>query len=697
MSSFRPSIRLGSVAWSLMTLAIVFALTLVVLQVQSSPVGAQTTPTLELQTEIDPAFGIGFDLTIRDLDTGTDPAYLGVELRLDGEFIPLGEFGELYLDCALDDDTGNDPAITHQCSFIAPGTHAAGTYEVTAYIQNSGIDVTFVESVTITEGFADWWQDYTFVELEQDIFTGSTDLTVRFNDVPAAVTDIELLAMIPTDFGAGTPGPTVPCAADAGATSWTCATTSSIPRLCVIDDIGGQYTCDGIREYYFLQANGVYMEGSDFNAVLYRLSRFQEGQFFGNLDFELGKRLDDFFDLDTFLLDDPEPCSYENRSYCFEAGYYLEWTGDYRAALPQLFDDGGAFEIAVAGSTVAVDATIPLLPLGTNGYRAEVAYESADDPGVWTELLLTCQTDTCDQLSIPALADGTYNFELRVYNDHPFTEYPDTGYPSFGQTLEATIAYGAPVVIGVVAPTCNGLAVTVDLGSGDFPTPGDDVILGTSGPDVIFALAGNDTICGLGGDDAIYAGDGDDWVDADDGDDFVIGADGNDQILGRAGDDVVAGNKGDDQLSGGVGFDVVYGGSGADSVMGGDGDDVLGSSSGDDTVSGGSGDDTISGGSGSDVIDGEAGNDLINAGGGDDTTVLGGDGDDLVSGNKGDDVVNGNAGNDQVRGGPGNDVVNGDEGDDFVAGNLGVDVCDGGTETTVDTAAPNCETVINVP
>ncbi|MDW3176484.1 MAG: lamin tail domain-containing protein [Acidimicrobiia bacterium] len=57
-------------------------------------------------------------------------------------------------------------------------------------------------------------------------------------------------------------------------------------------------------------------------------------------------------------------------------------------------------------------------------------------------------------------------------------------------------------------PRCNGLIVTVDIGAGDVPTDGPDVILGTDGADVINALEGDDTICGMGGEDVISGGGG---------------------------------------------------------------------------------------------------------------------------------------------------------------------------------------------
>jgi len=230
---------------------------------------------------------------------------------------------------------------------------------------------------------------------------------------------------------------------------------------------------------------------------------------------------------------------------------------------------------------------------------------------------------------------------------------------------------------------CNGLLVTVDLGAGDVPTSGDDVILGTTG------------------DDTINAGDGDDVVCAGEGEDVVLGQNGNDVIFGGPGADTLSGNAGDDELFGGAGADSIFGGSGKDLVSGGFGSDiVLGGSSGADTVLGGPGDDTITGGSDADtLVSGGEGNDAVNGGGGDDLAVHGDAGDDTVSGNGGQDIVYGDDGNDEVRGGQADDEVFGGAGDDFVAGNAGTDICDGGTAAEVagDTAAVNCETVVNVP
>jgi Ca2+-binding RTX toxin-like protein len=229
-----------------------------------------------------------------------------------------------------------------------------------------------------------------------------------------------------------------------------------------------------------------------------------------------------------------------------------------------------------------------------------------------------------------------------------------------------------------IGSTCNGLAVTVDIGAGDTPTNGADVILGTSGNDTIYALGGNDVVC------------------AGDGDDTVIGAGGNDTIFGQGGNDTISGNAGNDSLYGNAGNDNLYSGSGNDTALGGIGNDVVGGSSGRDTIRGEAGDDTISGGGDDDFeVDGGSGTDAVNGGSGDDPVVNGGSGNDTVSGNGGTDIVRGGDGNDEVRGGPGDDQVFGESGNDFVAGNSGTDYCDGGSGT--DTAASNCEVVVGIP
>ena len=246
---------------------------------------------------------------------------------------------------------------------------------------------------------------------------------------------------------------------------------------------------------------------------------------------------------------------------------------------------------------------------------------------------------------------------------------------------------------------CNDLPVTVDLGAGEVPTTGDDVILGTSSADVITALGGHDTICGEGGGDVINGGLGNDWVDAGDGDDLVFGLDGSDVLFGGGGaDQIVAGNGSDfvdggngaDSLNGGPGNDSIFGRAGNDQLFGqggndalngGDDNDLIVGVDGVDTLNGGEGDDVVNGGSGNDTVNGDAGNDILFGLTGADT-VNGGDGNDSVFGQVGADVLDGGAGNDELQGNQGNDVMtdpsgfntfNGGPGNDTMTGGTGVD------------------------
>jgi Ca2+-binding RTX toxin-like protein len=255
-------------------------------------------------------------------------------------------------------------------------------------------------------------------------------------------------------------------------------------------------------------------------------------------------------------------------------------------------------------------------------------------------------------------------------------------------------------------PTCAGLAVTVDIGAGQTPTAGPDVILGTPGADVINGLGGDDVICGGGGDDTIFGGPGNDVIFGGDGNDTIFGGDGDDTLAGEAGhdtiqgnagldtidggvgDDVLSGNDGDDVIDGGLGDDTIYGGAGADTIDGGDGADTILGGLGNDTIrgrggndliSGNAGNDTIFGGVGDDTIYGVDGNDTIDGGTGADT-ILGGDGDDNIVGGDNNDVISGNAGNDTIDGGAGNDTIYGVDGNDTLSGGLGDDIILGGND-----------------
>lgn len=254
----------------------------------------------------------------------------------------------------------------------------------------------------------------------------------------------------------------------------------------------------------------------------------------------------------------------------------------------------------------------------------------------------------------------------------------------------------------VVPTNCAGKAPTVDLNSGDSPTNGNDVILGTSGSDVINGLGGNDIICGLGGNDQISGGPGNDLVYGGGGNDTIRGDDGHDTLHGEGGDDhidggeqgdVIGGDGGNDTLQGGGGWDKIYGNAGRDTMHGGTGRDLM---------YGGHDNDRIFADGGPDFVDGGPGNDSIDGGQGWDTLV-GRGGNDQIYGNNGSDTISGSSGNDDLRGGRGADSIFGQGGGDTLVGgggwdNLGggsgYDQCDGGYGR--DTASM-CEALAMVP
>lgn len=145
---------------------------------------------------------------------------------------------------------------------------------------------------------------------------------------------------------------------------------------------------------------------------------------------------------------------------------------------------------------------------------------------------------------------------------------------------------------------CAGLLVTVDIGLGEKPTGGDDVIVGTEGRDKIKAGGGNDVVCALGGDDRVVAGAGDDKVYSGPGSDVVIGGKGADRLYGSAGDDRLRGGKGQDELRGGSGNDQLSGDAGADRIFGQGGNDTMKGGAGRDLLDGGEGRDSAHGGAG---------------------------------------------------------------------------------------------------
>jgi hypothetical protein len=153
------------------------------------------------------------------------------------------------------------------------------------------------------------------------------------------------------------------------------------------------------------------------------------------------------------------------------------------------------------------------------------------------------------------------------------------------------------VTFNAGGPTCAGLFPTTAPGS---PTPGDDVIIGTSGADVIDGAGGNDVICG---------GDGDDVIDGGTGVDRIQGDAGNDELTGGSGPDRLFGGDGDDGLEGGFGADRLFGEAGNDTASGSAGNDALSGASGNDTLVGGTENDSLAGAADTDSCDGSFGAD----------------------------------------------------------------------------------------
>lgn len=263
------------------------------------------------------------------------------------------------------------------------------------------------------------------------------------------------------------------------------------------------------------------------------------------------------------------------------------------------------------------------------------------------------------------------------------------------------------------------------------PTPGDDILIGTTGDDSIYGLGGNDRMLGGNGDDFLNGAGGSDTILAGAGDDTVLAGTGADLVVDDAGSDIyqlAGGNDtlrvldpvfGDDQADGGAGFDLVdlsqvagriavdldagtlqVGSGPSDSltsfeavlhnnesgrIMGNTRDNILDAAGGNDTVFGGAGDDSITGGDGSDRLYGEDGDDTIFAGDGDDR-ALGGAGDDIVAGGNGADQLIGQAGDDTLLGGASDDRLVGGSGQDRYDGGLGNDILvDDGPAGEVDT------------
>ncbi len=178
------------------------------------------------------------------------------------------------------------------------------------------------------------------------------------------------------------------------------------------------------------------------------------------------------------------------------------------------------------------------------------------------------------------------------------------------ETQSGVVRMVAKIAVAVELPEfeplrqCAGVDVTIELDDGDFPTLGDDVILGTPGADVIDASWGDDIICALQGDDIVNADRGFDQVFGGAGADTIDGGIGNDKLVGGPGNDIIRSGLGNDRAFGGLGNDVINGGNGTDRLAGGPGNDVLRGDRFADELFGNQGRDQLFGGDGDDVLRG---------------------------------------------------------------------------------------------
>lgn len=239
----------------------------------------------------------------------------------------------------------------------------------------------------------------------------------------------------------------------------------------------------------------------------------------------------------------------------------------------------------------------------------------------------------------------------------PITLYScPSGSTASGTSSAPTCSQPVSILVGPAGYLCAGQPATVIIGQGQFPTNGDDVIVGTRGNDTINGLGGNDLICGWDGNDTIDGGPGNDIILGGDGVDTLMGGDGIDRINGGNASDMIHGGGGSDRLYGSSGNDTINGNSGADKIWGGVGDDTIGGGGGRDTLRGGDDNDTIQGNQQSDRIYGDAGNDTLR-------------------GAAGKDVITGGPGNDDMYGGDNTDTIYGNSGNDTAHGQRGSDTC----------------------
>lgn len=335
--------------------------------------------------------------------------------------------------------------------------------------------------------------------------------------------------------------------------------------------------------------------------------------------------------------------------------------------------DGGVVEYSIDGNATWSDLLAASPSVQGFGYN-DTLYSGTANPLAGRDAFTNTTSYNRTIVDLSGVA-GTNLMGLRF---HIGTD-ASVGRPGWSIDDVNIYTCGAPAV-----SYCAGKAVTVDLSLGQVPTPGNDVILGTSADDTISGLGGDDTICGGGGFDVIYGGPGNDEIFGEGSNDTIFGGSGDDVVDGGDGVDTVYGQGGDDHVDGGAGYDYIYGGSGSDTLESGANGAY---------INGGGNNDVLTGSEDSDVILGSAGLDAVNGLGGADW-LYGGNGADAIDGGTGNDNIFGQGHADTLLGGAGDDTIFGGTGNDSLDGGSGVDSCAGQGGNDSATA---CESVTGTP
>lgn len=420
----------------------------------------QVAPSAEVHLAPDPTMGgsrFMVNLFNANLPAGDD--YIEIYVTRNGVAVSDDPFGNAtFIRCPIDTDPHNDPAITNSCSFFLKAASVAGTYLLdinVPYLADS-----LSASAVLDTSIAPWWNDVTELARSSSIFTGSTDLQLRFNSVPASVGNLNLDAMVDSDSDeipdrvVGT----VPCAG--GPVIFTCSTDGgALPPLCTADLVAGQY-CDGSSYNYYFAVNGITMQYS-FSAIHYRLSRYEEGQYFARQNFNDGLLLGDFLDLDTFLYGSTDICHDVNAPGCYDRAYYRNWVDLFVGSFANAMATSGRFDVVVSGGSVTTDIEIPRLPVGAHGLKAVLAYAPVGNPVAVTRLDLDCIPATCAPVTLGGLSPGEYRFSLNIFNDHPLVQIFDYNYDEiqWGQEYVASLQLAHTVVVGPIVARPGGVGI----------------------------------------------------------------------------------------------------------------------------------------------------------------------------------------------------------------------------------------------